>query len=574
MLGRSQHEFTEILQRARWRRFLNRLLGREKALLPYEEVKQRIGLREQSYRGLQPVPLDRIVGSLGRSGDFDRIFRPIQRNLESKWVSVNSASSAGVRLPPISLYRVGDAYFVVDGHNRVSVARQQGQAFIDAEVIEVSSRVPVTADLTLDDLDSLAAYRAFLDETRLDILRPEQSVRLSMPGDYTRLREHIRTHKYFVETETSRELTPDEAVAHWYDYVYVPVIQEIRHSEMLRDFAGLTEADLYLSVIERGYLMSQELGRTLAPWEIARDFCLQYGTGLRCAVRRFLRRVHGWIVPRVLKGGPRAGAWRNERVEAAGEERLFHEILVTLTGAPSGWQALQQAAKIARLEGGALRGLHVLSDGSQESRKHGQAVLEEFLTRARDLGVPATGRMVQGEVVESILADARWSDLVVINQRREQGQVAERPLGTIFRAVTMRVARPILAVPGSAMPDLQRVVLAYDASVKSREALYVLRYMQSHWGVSAVILSVGEDGASDADLAAAEAYLREAGEIELKVCRETGPVDEAILRVVEREDAQMLLMGSYGYAPLIKVFVGSTVDRVLRLAWFPVIICK
>ena len=221
MLGRSQHEFTEILQRARWRRFLNRRLGREKALLPYEEVKQRIGLREQSYRGLQPVPLDRIVGSLGRSGDFDRIFRPIQRNLESKWVSVNSASSAGVRLPPISLYRVGDAYFVVDGHNRVSVARQQGQAFIDAEVIEVSSRVPVTADLTLDDLDSLAAYRAFLDETRLDILRPDQSVRLSMPGDYTRLREHIRTHKYFVETETSRELTPDEAVAHWYDYVYV-----------------------------------------------------------------------------------------------------------------------------------------------------------------------------------------------------------------------------------------------------------------------------------------------------------------------------------------------------------------
>ncbi|MHB1319387.1 MAG: hypothetical protein ACYCYF_12285, partial [Anaerolineae bacterium] len=178
MQGRSQREFTEVLQRARWRRLVSRLLHREQRLLPYEEVKQRIGLREQRYRGLQPVPLDRIVGSLGRSGDFDRVFRPIQQNLESKWVSVNSASSAGVRLPPISLYRVGEAYFVVDGHNRVSVARQQGQAFIDAEVIEVSSRVPVTADLTLDDLDTLAAYRGFLDETRLDILRPEQNVRL------------------------------------------------------------------------------------------------------------------------------------------------------------------------------------------------------------------------------------------------------------------------------------------------------------------------------------------------------------------------------------------------------------
>ncbi len=574
MLAKAQREFDRALQKGRWRRRLKRLLGRDQGLLPFEEVKQRIGLREQRYRGLQPVPLDRIVGSLGRSGDFDRVFTPLQRYLQGKWVSVSSASSAGVHLPPISLYKVGDAYFVVDGHHRVSVARQEGQAFIDAEVVEVSSRVPVTADLTLEDLDTLAAYRQFLDETHLDVLRPEQDVRLTMPGDYARLQEHIRTHRYFVETETSREMSADEAVTHWYDHVYMPVVHEIRRGNMLADFPGLTEADLYFSVIERGYLMSLELGRPLAPWELARDFGQQYGTGIKNVLRRLVSRLLGWIVPRVLRSGPRAGAWRSERVEAAGEQKLFHEILVTLTGAPSGWRAVEQAAEIARREGGALRGLHVLANGSENARQYGQQVLDDFYERARELGVMATGRIVQGDVVEKILSDARWADLVVINQRREQGQVAERPLGTIFQGVATRVARPILAVPGSPSLDLQRVALAYDASPKSREALYVFRYILSHWGLSGVILSSGETGASEKDMSEAEAYVREAGVTDVQLRRENGPAHEAILRAMERESAQLLLMGGYGSAPLIKVFAGSTVDRVLRHASFPVIICK
>jgi len=291
-------------------------------------------------------------------------------------------------------------------------------------------------------------------------------------------------------------------------------------------------------------------------------------------MRRTVGRAVGWLVPRQLRSGPRPGAWRTERVQLAGEERLFHEILVTLTGAPSGWRAVEQAAEIARREGGALRGLHVVTEPSDEARQRGQAVLDEFLERAAALQVPATARMVSGDVVETILADARWSDLVAINQRREQGAIAERPLGTIFQGVATRVSRPILAVPGSAVPDLQRVMLAYDGSPKAREALYVLRHMLRHWRVAGLVISVGETGASEAELSRAEMYLREANPVDLQILHEEGPVDEAILAAMERESAQMLLMGSYGYAPVIKVFAGSTVDRILRRAWFPVMICK
>ncbi|NLX42340.1 MAG: universal stress protein, partial [Chloroflexi bacterium] len=466
--SQSQRDFERALDRGRRRRFLHRLLRREGKLIPYEDLKRSIDLHEQRYRGLQPVPLDRIIGSLGRSGDFDRVFTPLSQFLQPKWVSVNRASRAGVHLPAVSLYRVGDAYFVVDGHNRVSVARQGGQAFIDAEVIEVASRVPITADLTLDDLDKLEAYRRFLDETHLDVLRPGQNVQLTMPGDYARLLEHIRTHRYFVDMETHREMSADEAVAHWYDHVYEPVVTQIRDRQMLRDFPGMTEADLYFWVIERGYLASLELGRPLAPWELARDFCVQYGRGTRNVVARLLRRMRNALVPQMLQSGPRAGAWRYERVEPAADERLFHEILVALTGAPSSEHAVDQAAAIALRDGGSLRGLHVIPVDTPAAREQGQRIVDTFLERARARGVPATGRVVVGDIVERILDDARWSDLVVINQRREQGHIAERPLGTIFQGVTSGVARPILAVPGAAAEQFNRVVLAYDASPKSR----------------------------------------------------------------------------------------------------------
>jgi hypothetical protein len=87
--------------------------------------------------GLRAVALDQVVGSEERSRDFDRAFFPRRADMRDRWLNVNKALYAGVALPPVELKKVGDLYFVTDGHHRISVAREHGQDFIDAYVVEI-----------------------------------------------------------------------------------------------------------------------------------------------------------------------------------------------------------------------------------------------------------------------------------------------------------------------------------------------------------------------------------------------------------------------------------------------------
>jgi len=567
-------DFERAKRTARRRRIMARLLGRDINLLPFEEVRHSLGSKDQGYRGVRPVRIDQIIGSLGRSDDFDRAFSPTQTHSRRKWLSVDSAYFEGKTLPPISLYKIGEAYFVVDGHHRVSVARQKGVTFIDAEVIEVSSRIPVTADLRVSDLDGLRAYREFLDETQLDRLRPDQDMRLSMPGDYARLQEHIQVHKYLVETSQELELTDETAVTHWYDRVYMPVVETIRKHKLLADFPGRTEADLYLWMIEHAYYLSQEIGHELSPLEVARDYVSRYGRRPKLLCKRIWQKIVNLFVPEEVQPGPPAGTWRRERVEMAEAKTLFRDILVTATGAETGWRALAQAAEIARLEGSTLRGLHVMPADNGKARAHGQEVLKAFGERCQQLGIACTTSLAHGDVADRIIERSRWVDLVVINQRRVHGRWAERPLGTIFQTVASHVARPVLAVPGAELRPIRRVVLAYDGSPKSREALFVLKHMLQNWQVQATIVSVADGGTDEGMLDDVCGYLGE-GQCPVVDRRYVeGPVDEAILRVMEEVEGDLLLMGGFGHQPLLKAFLGSTVDRVLRMAWFPVLVCR
>jgi len=446
--ARARRDFDEASRSAAIHRLWAGLTGQNRALVPFEDLKRTLGFINQHYRGLQAVPLDKIIGSLGRSRDFDREFLPRFRELRGKWVSVDSAYLDGITLPPISLYKVDDAYFVVDGHHRVSVARQKGQTFIDAEVIEVQSRIPVTPNLTMDDLDTLAAYRQFLDDTRLDKLRPDQNLRLTMPGDYGRLLDHIRMHKYFVETDERRELGWEDAVTHWYDHVYTPVLRAIRRDRLLDDFPNHTEADLYIWIIEHAYFLSQELGHEVDPSQVGRIFASRFGKRPRRLLERITRSLRNILIPDSLEAGPPAGTWREERPDLLDAPHMFRNILVTVTGAESGWLALSQAAEIARREQSTLHGLHVVTEDDPAAEARGREVLDEFSFRCQGLGVQSTRQLVKGDVADQIIERARWVDLVAINQRREHGRWAERPLGTIFQTVTEQAARPILAVPG------------------------------------------------------------------------------------------------------------------------------
>jgi hypothetical protein len=285
-----RHQVAEDFDRAQtkafWRRIAARLLRRDNGLLSFEETRRQLRAQAQHYGGLRAVPIDSIVGSVSRYRDFDRAFLPRQARTRSRWLSIDRAYYEDSSLPPIELYKLGETYFVKDGNHRVSVAREQGQAFIDAHVIEVQAPVPVGGLAELEnwirDQDALE----FASRTRLMQLRPEACLELTLCGQYEKLLEHIDVHRWFMGTELDRPVEWDEAVSSWYDEVYSCVVEAVRQTNMLRDFPGRTEADLYLWIIEHRWLLVQ--AGTLEPdtpiVDVARAYAAAYSP-------RLLRRI-------------------------------------------------------------------------------------------------------------------------------------------------------------------------------------------------------------------------------------------------------------------------------------------
>ena len=263
-------------RRARMQSFFNMLRaalsGQRQRLLAFDEVREKLHLGGPVYRGLQSVPLDKIIGSVNRYRDFDHLFLPTQSHTEDRWRRINRAWYEEIDLPPVMLYKVGEVYFVVDGNHRVSVARDRGQQFIDAEVREVESRVPVTAGMQPDDLERLGERVEFLERTQLDRWYPEAVIKPTVLGGYERLLEHIAVHRYFMGIDQGRSISEEEAVRHWYETLYLPVVQVVERSDVLEELPGRTATDFYLWTMDHlHFLRSHEGGVEAGPGQAAQD---------------------------------------------------------------------------------------------------------------------------------------------------------------------------------------------------------------------------------------------------------------------------------------------------------------
>src|SRR5215204_1371807 len=264
-------------QRARFKAFKNRvwgtLSGQHAMLLSYDEIKEKLHVGGPIYRGVKTVRVDQIAGSLNRYHEFDRVFLPASDKLAERWQRVNRAFYQEVSLPPVVLYKVGQVYFVVDGHHRVSVARGQGQIYIEAEVRECATRVNITPDIRLEDLEILGTKVSFLERTSLDSLKPDANIKMTIPDGFERMLEHIAVNHYFMGLDLQRDISEEEAIADCYDQVYMPIINIIRYTNILKYFPRKTEGDLYLWVLDHQHYLAEEEGIPLqAPEVAARTF--------------------------------------------------------------------------------------------------------------------------------------------------------------------------------------------------------------------------------------------------------------------------------------------------------------
>ena len=574
-------DFWRLRRQAGIERVMAQLTGKSVELLAYEDVVQKLRITGRAGGQLQDIPLAAIVGSVGRYTDFSRSFLPLQNEDQARWARVKMAVSDLAGLPPIEVYRIGEAYFVLDGNHRVSVARELGATYIQAYVNEVRTRVSLSPDDQPDDLIIKAEYAAFLEQTNLDELRPEANLLVTIPGRYRAFTEHIEVHHYFMGLDFQRSFTYPEAVAHWYDEVYLPVVQVIREQGLLREFPGRTEADLYLWLAEHRAALQQQLSLAVETNAAAADLAAQFSPRPNRVVARLggkIEQILDTLTPDELDSGPLPGQWRRKRQGVHRADCLFADILAPVSGEENGWRALESALVVARRENSQLFGLHVVSAPTdaaqtQQNGEAARAVQARFEARCADAGVPGKLAIVTGEVSRTICERSRWVDLIVANLAfpPQAGPLAR--LGSGFRTLIRRCPRPLLAVTG-ADSALSHPLLAYDGSPKAQEALYVATYIAGAWGVPLTVLTVTESGrATAATLARGQAYLTTHG-VQAECLAETGPVAETLLQIAAARGIDLIIMGGYGYTPVLEVVLGSTVDHVLRAGLCPVLMCR
>lgn len=250
----ASERFRRSLMRAQFADLLGMMSGRNRDLVSYEEVARRVKAYQQIEQGTQMIPLNAIVGSVGRYRDFNKEFLPRSNINKDRWTRVDSVLHSLEGYPPIEVYKIGDVYFVRDGNHRVSVGRANGLTHIEAYVTEVQTAIPLTHDdFERDQWLVKIEHADFQQKTRLDELRPDNNVRITVPGRYTILLRHIFVHQYLRNQDLDREGSRQwlgwfDAVTSWYDNVYTPICAAIHDYGLLDQFPNRTEADLYLWV--------------------------------------------------------------------------------------------------------------------------------------------------------------------------------------------------------------------------------------------------------------------------------------------------------------------------------------
>ena len=248
----AQNDFLRARRRAAASRVAARLRGEPgdvRMVLPYEEVIEALGFVSEHPAGVEVVALDAIVGTVDRERDFDRSFRPTSGRVRSRWENIAAAMRRGESLPPVDLVRIGEIYFVRDGHNRVSVARALGRRDIEAYVTEVTTRVGAGKKITLADLPFKSHERVFFERVPLPA-NARDEIQITDPWDYARLAEHVEAWGFRTSQERHEAISRRETAFQWLENEYRPVVKMLREADLI---GNRTETEAYMRVSAERY---------------------------------------------------------------------------------------------------------------------------------------------------------------------------------------------------------------------------------------------------------------------------------------------------------------------------------
>ena len=571
----ASEDFRRARRLAALKQIYARLRGKPTDLLPFEEVRQILKASGEEAHGLQTIPLDAIVGSVGRYTDFTRDFLPRRDTLASRWVRIRASIRERGLLRPIQVYQIGEVYFVLDGNHRVSVARERGACEIPAYVIEIHTKVKITPETDLDDLILKSETVDFLEKTRLEETCPPVDLTVTAPGQYQVLEKQIEYLRQEQENQRNQPITFEEAAQIWCQEVYGPVAQTIRERGILRDFPNRTETDLYVWILRHQEHLQQELGWRLEPTVVATDIADQHSSKPGHVLERLAGKAQAILVPEALRTGPRPGKFRTrqEKIHAHDPAHLFTHMLVPLSGEGDSWQALELGLRLAWREEAHLLGLHIVPQKEERNSPQVERIRARFDLACQEAGLPGELAVEVGPIVPTICKHARLSDLIIIHLAQPPDEHPIMRVGSGLSRLIQQSPRPILNIP-SVPEKFERLLVAYNGNPRSREALYAAAYFASRWEVDLVVLTVAEPGKIKPKVINhARYYLRSRG-IPATFMQQKGRIAEMILAAQAEQQCDFIFMGGYSKPPVIDNVLGSPLNQVLRETPVPVLVCR
>lgn len=298
---RSDLKFSKAISKGFSEELLSWLTRRSRRLIPFEEVKEKLDLWFVKDIGIHSVPLDAIIGSQGRYRNFTRHFFPKDESLRDRWKDIDGILSSGRDLPPVELYKVCNAYFVKDGHHRISVARSQNRNAVEAKVFEYECDVSLDEKTDIKKLAILETYHKFLKETGLK-KHIVADLHITVLGGYSILMEHIQRHAFYLSQKESQRITIQEGALSWYLKIYTPLAQLIQENKIMRAFPHRTETDFYIWIVNYRKKMcpknNEKDEEETIPGEEARNLIDSYSqkyAGVLVRLRGKLKRLLGLV---------------------------------------------------------------------------------------------------------------------------------------------------------------------------------------------------------------------------------------------------------------------------------------
>src|SRR5215203_3574158 len=223
------------------------VMASDESPLQLAEVTDRLRIRGQHYAGVKPIPVERIIGTVDRSVDFDRLFRPRRSALLQRLQSLRNAFPDGM-VPAITAYEVGGMYFVVDGHHRVALAHELQMEYLDADVTALTTSHALTSDVDVRQLIHTEQHRIFTERSGLLVRHPEARILFSRPSGYAQILDLVEAHAYEMSVRAGELVPLEEATADWYETEYLLAIAAVHEAELPQAYEHTTKGDIYLWV--------------------------------------------------------------------------------------------------------------------------------------------------------------------------------------------------------------------------------------------------------------------------------------------------------------------------------------